>query len=73
MSEFARARIAEEADQFFAVHSARTAENAVRQAAENIRVNSKQADRDNGAIADYLHELFTFWSNSFWLFVHLDY
>ena len=43
MSEFARTQVAEELEQFFSEHSARTAENAVHQAVENIRVNAKQA------------------------------
>lgn len=56
MSEFARTRIADELERFFMSHNAQKVESAVRRAAENIRVNSKQADRDWSAIAKYLHE-----------------
>ena len=58
MTEFARMRISDELEQFFAAHSARTAERAVRRAAENIRVNAKQAERDWNAIVAYLNNLF---------------
>ena len=58
MTEFARMQISEELEQFFRAHSARTAERAVRRAAENIRVNSKQAERDWNAVVAYLNKLF---------------
>ena len=58
MTEFARVQISEELEQFFAEHSARTAETAVSRAAENIRVNAKQAERDWNALVAYLNNLF---------------
>ena len=59
MFKFARTRIAEELEKFFTVHSARAADNAVRRAAENIRVNAKQAERDGIAVSAYLNNLFS--------------
>ena len=54
LAGFAREQDAVEAEAFFAVNEAPSAERAISQAVEHIRVNASHLERDREAIVDFL-------------------